>query len=93
MRSLIPSTIHVMALTATATQSVWIAVTNIVGLRNPFVITRCPARSNLIYSVGLFMYRARYVDLLFYVLVLHLYFLLHHLQYHNCLLHAGITET
>ena len=27
---------------------------NIVGLRNPFVITRCPARSNLIYSVGLF---------------------------------------
>ena len=54
MRSLIPSTVHVMALTATATQSVQIAVTNIVGLRNPFVITRCPARSNLIYSVGLF---------------------------------------
>ena len=54
MRSLIPSTVHVMALTATATRSVQIAVTNIVGLRNPFVITRCPARSNLIYSVGLF---------------------------------------
>ena len=54
MRSLIPTSAHVMALTATATRSDISFISRIVGLRNPFVITRVPVIPNLIYAVGLF---------------------------------------
>ena len=43
-----------MALTATATKRDRLAISCIVGLRNPFVLTRCPTSPNLIYSVGAF---------------------------------------
>ena len=54
VRSLIPTSAHVMALTATATRSDISFISRIVGLRNPFVITRVPVIPNLIYAVGLF---------------------------------------
>ena len=54
VRSLIPASVHVMALTATATRSDRIAVTRTIGLKSPYVLTRCSARSNLVYSVGYF---------------------------------------
>ena len=55
VRSLIPSSVHVMALTAAATRSDRIAVTRtIIGLNSPYVLTRCSTRSNLVYSVGSF---------------------------------------
>ena len=54
VRSLIPTSVHVMALTATATRSDISFISRIVGLRNPFVITRVPVIPNLIYAVGLF---------------------------------------
>ncbi len=43
-----------MALTATATRSDRLAVSRAIGLRNPYVLTRCPTKPNLIYSVGSF---------------------------------------
>ena len=54
VRSLIPTSAHVMPLTATATRSDISFISRIVGLRNPFVITRVPVIPNLMYAVGLF---------------------------------------
>ena len=54
VRSLIPPSVHVMALTATATRSDRLSITRIIGLRNPYVVTRPPTINNLIYSVGSF---------------------------------------
>ena len=49
--SLIPSSVHMMALTATATRSDRLTVTRTVSLRNPFVLTKCPTKANLVYHV------------------------------------------
>ena len=54
IRSLIPSSVRVMALTATATKRDRLAISNTIGLRHPFILTRCPTSPNLIYSVGPF---------------------------------------
>lgn len=43
-----------MALTATATKRDRLAISRTIGLRNPFVLTRCPTSPNLIYSVKVF---------------------------------------
>ncbi len=40
-----------MALTATATHMDHLSVCRILGLKNPFVITKCPTKANLKYSV------------------------------------------
>lgn len=45
---------RVLALTATATKRDRLAISHTIGLRNPFVLTRCPTSPNLIYSVRAF---------------------------------------
>ena len=55
IRSMIPSKVRVMALTATATKRDRLAISRIIGLKNPFVLTRCPTSPNLIYSVEAFV--------------------------------------
>ena len=54
LRSLIPRSVHTMALTATATSSDRIAVSRTLGLRCPNVLTRSPAKPNIAYAVGNF---------------------------------------
>ena len=43
---------NVLALTATATKSVRLSVSQIIGLINPYVLTRSPCKPNIIYAVG-----------------------------------------
>lgn len=52
--SLISSRVRVMALTATTTKRDRLAISCTIGLRNPFVLTRCSTSPNLIYSVEAF---------------------------------------
>ena len=54
VRSLVPQSVCLMAVTATATRTDRLAVSRTLGLRNPFVLTRCPSKNNLIYHVGIF---------------------------------------
>lgn len=54
MRSLIPPSVHVMALTATTAKTDRLAASHTIGLQNPFVLTRCPTKPNLIYYVEKF---------------------------------------
>lgn len=54
VQSLLPSTVKVMALTATATKTIRLSVSRTIGLQNPYVVTRSPCKPNLIYSVGVF---------------------------------------
>ena len=52
VRSLIPSSVHVMALTATATSSDRIAVTQMIGLQNPYTLKQTPSKPNIVYHIG-----------------------------------------
>lgn len=54
MRSLLPRVVNVMALTATATRTICLSVSRTIGLKNPYVLTRSPCKSNLIYTTGIF---------------------------------------
>ena len=54
VRSLIPSSVHVMALTATATSSDRIAVTQMIGLQNPYTLKQTPSKPNIVYDIGSF---------------------------------------
>ena len=54
VRSLIPSSVHVMALTATATSSDRIAVTQMIGLQNPYTLKQAPSKPNIVYHIGSF---------------------------------------
>ena len=54
VRSLIPSSVHVMALTATVTSSDRIAVTQMIGLQNPYTLTQTPSKPNIVYHIGSF---------------------------------------
>ncbi|KAL5489405.1 hypothetical protein EMCRGX_G018494 [Ephydatia muelleri] len=54
VRSLIPSSVHVMALTATATSSDRIAVTQMIGLQNPYTLKQAPSKPNIVYQIGSF---------------------------------------
>ena len=54
VRSLIPSSIHVMALTATATSSDRIAVMQMMGLHNPYTLKQAPSKPNIVYHIGSF---------------------------------------
>lgn len=40
-----------MALTATAPKALRYAISNIIGLRSPFVVAKCPSKKNLVYSI------------------------------------------
>ena len=51
--NLIPETVHVMCLTATATKQVRKKVTSIVGLNNPKVTSVSPSKCNILYVVKL----------------------------------------
>ena len=51
LRSLVPESANVMALTATATKSVLEDVIRILGLRNPVAIVISPSRANISYIV------------------------------------------
>ena len=55
LRSLVPSSVQMMALTATATNSDRVAISRTLGLRCPFVLARSPAKANISYSVGEFV--------------------------------------
>ncbi len=52
VRSLIPSGVHLMALTATATVPTRQKVIRILGMKNPAVISRSPHKPNMVYWVG-----------------------------------------
>ena len=54
VHSLIPSSVHVMALTATATSSDRIAVTQMIGLQNPYTLKQTPSKPNIVYHIGSF---------------------------------------
>ena len=43
-----------MALTATATKAIRLSVSRTIGLKDPYVLTRSPCKSNLIYTTGTF---------------------------------------
>ena len=51
IRSLIPSKVRIMALTATATKQERLDIIRCLGLRNPTVISVCPSRPNIYYAV------------------------------------------
>lgn len=52
VRSMMSSTVNVMALTATATSSLKIEVEKLLGMKEPFEIILSPDKSNIIYSVS-----------------------------------------
>ena len=55
VRSLIPKTVRMMALTATATKSDRISISRTIGLNNPHVLIRSPVKNNLVYCVKQFV--------------------------------------
>ena len=54
VRSLLPDGVNVMALTATATNSLRYSISHTIGMLNPFVIAVAPCKQNLMYSVRVF---------------------------------------
>ena len=51
VRSLLPSRVHIMALTATASKTLRRDVARIIGMRNELVVSRPPLKLNIMYSV------------------------------------------
>jgi len=51
IQSLVPECVSMMCLTATATKQVHEEVTTILGLRNPYVVSISPSKSNILYVV------------------------------------------
>ena len=51
IRSLIPESVYMMCLTATATRQVRVQVSDILGLRNPYVVAISPSKKNILYTV------------------------------------------
>ena len=54
VRSLLPKGVHVMALTATATKPVRLAVCRTLGMRCPHVVAVSPVKANIMYAVSTF---------------------------------------
>ena len=52
LRSLIPSEVHMMALTATATVTLREEVISILGMKNPVIIAISPSKTNIMYIVN-----------------------------------------
>ena len=52
IRSLLPPSVRVMALTATATNAVRCSVTRTLGMDKPVVVALSPCKANLVYNVG-----------------------------------------
>ena len=55
VRSLISSSVNVMALTATATKSLRREVCRILGMNDPFLVTVSPDKSNIVFHVSQFV--------------------------------------
>jgi ATP-dependent DNA helicase RecQ len=55
VRSLLPKGVKVLAMTATATKSLRVKVSDVIGLANPLVIAVSPCKSNIIYAVSKFV--------------------------------------
>lgn len=51
VRSLLPSNVNIMAITATATRKLRTDVSRIIGMRNELVVSKPPMKSNLMYAV------------------------------------------
>ena len=54
IRSLLPQHVHVMALTATATRQLQVAVEGILGMKKAVVVMTPPCKANIMYAVGTF---------------------------------------
>lgn len=54
VRSLLPNGVHVMALTATATKTVRLAVSKTLGLKKPYIKALSPCKKNVMYGVSKF---------------------------------------
>ena len=54
VRSLLPKEVKVMALTATATKPVRLAVINTLGMKKTHVVAFSPVKKNLMYAVSTF---------------------------------------
>ena len=54
VRSILPEGLNIMALTATATKTLWYSVSRTIGMHNPFIIAISPCKKNLMYSVKAF---------------------------------------
>ncbi len=52
IRSLLPPSVKIMALTATATKSVRCSVTCTLGMDKPVIVALSPCKANLVYNVG-----------------------------------------
>lgn len=52
VRSLISSNVKVLAMTATATKSLRLKVSEVIGLVNPLVIAVSPCKANIVYAVS-----------------------------------------
>ena len=59
LRSLIPASVHVMSLTATATKSLHEEVTAILGMKNPQVIAVSPSKPNITYMIKNFGFQMK----------------------------------
>ena len=57
VRSILPQGVHVMALTATATKTLVSSVSKTIGLRDPYTLSLCPCKKNLVYAMGKFSRR------------------------------------
>lgn len=51
IRSLVPSGVNMMTLTATASRPLRTAVASILGMKNPFVVAVSPCKANIMYKV------------------------------------------
>ena len=52
MRSLLPSEVKIMPLTATATTKLRTDVSHVIGLKNELVISKSPSKSNIMYTLA-----------------------------------------
>ena len=51
VRSLVPSSVHMLALTATATRPDHEEVIRVLGMKNPSIVAVSPCKPNIIYMV------------------------------------------
>lgn len=54
IRSLLPSNVNIMALTATASKQLRIDVSRIIGMSDELVVAKPPSKPNIMYTVGTF---------------------------------------
>ena len=55
IRSLLPSHVHIMALTVIATRKLQFSVEGVLGMKNTVLVMIAPCKCNIMYAVGKFM--------------------------------------